>query len=100
MLKKSIDHRDGIFQRGLSRRLNISQSYVCNIIKHKTSIRYRKKKNTPKRTPAQKAALRPKCRKLVSIFRKKVITIDDESYFGLSNTELSTNAGFYYSDIN
>jgi hypothetical protein len=35
---------------------------------------------------------------LVSIFRKKFVIIDDESYFHLSNTELSGNAGYYSSD--
>ena len=58
------------------------------------------KTKTPKRTLAQKAAVRSKCRKLVSIFRKKVVIIDDKSYFYLSNTNISGNAGFYSSDIN
>jgi len=100
ILKKTIDHKDGVSQRGLARRFKISQSYVCRIINGKTSIRYRKKKKTPRRTPAQKAVVRSKCRKLVSLFRKKCVIIDDESYFGLSNQELSTNAGFYSSDLN
>ena len=99
-LEKLIDHKDGISQRGLAKRFNISQSYVCKIINSKTNIRYHKKKKVPKRTPVQKAAVRPKCRRLISIFRKKFVIIDDESYFGLSNTELSANAGFYSSDIN
>jgi len=37
-----------------------------------------KKKRAPKRTAVQKAAIRPKCRKLVVIFRKKAIIMDDE----------------------
>ena len=59
-----------------------------------------KKLKHQKRTPAQKAAVRSKCRWLVSIFRKKIVIIDDESYFYLSNTNISGNAGFYFSDIN
>ena len=79
--------------------LDVSNSIFAETIKNKTNIRY-KKKRAPKRTAVQKAAIRPKCRKLVVIFRKKAIIMDDESYFGLSNTELSGNAGFYTSDPN
>ena len=98
-LKKSIDQKDGISQRGLAKRFHVSQPYICKIIHQKTSIRYRKKTKTPKRTPAQKAAVRSKCRRLVSIFRKKIVIINDESYFYLSKN-ISGNAGFYSSDIN
>ena len=70
-LEKSIDKKDGVSQRRLAKRFNVSQPYVSKIINEKTSIRYRKKVKAPKRTPAQKAAVRPKCRKLVSLFRKK-----------------------------
>ena len=98
-LEKSIDEKDGVLQRRLAKRFNVSQPYISKIINEKTSIRYRKKVKAPKRTPAQKAAVRPKCRKLVSLFRKKIIIIDDESYFPLSNSELSGNAGFYTSNL-
>ena len=70
-LEKSIDKKDGVSQRRLAKRLNVSQPYISKIINEKTSIRYRKKFKAPKTTPAQKAAVRPKCRKLVSLFRKK-----------------------------
>ena len=72
--------------------------YICKIINEKTSIRHRKKTKPPKRASAQKAAVRPKCRKLVALFQKKIVIIDDESYFPLSNTNLSGNAGYYTSD--
>lgn len=98
-LEKSIDHKDGISQRGLAKRFNVSQQYISHLIKTKTNIRYRKKSKAPKRTTAQIAALRPKCRKLASIFRKKYVIIDDESYFYLSNTGLSQNAGYYSSNV-
>ena len=95
-----INHRDGVSQRRLAKIFDCSQPHICKTIKNKTNIRYRKKKRAPKRTSVQKAAIRPKCRKLSIIFRKKAIIMDDESYFGLSNTELSGNAGFYTSDPN
>ena len=97
-LVKRINHKDGISQRRLATQYGVSQSYISQIINKKTSVRYRKKKKAPKRTAAQKAAIRPKCRALRQLFSKKVIILDDESYFGLSNSELSGNAGFYSSE--
>jgi hypothetical protein len=67
-------------------------------INEKTSICYHKKTEAPKRKSAQEAAVRPKCRKLVSIFRKKIVIIDYESYFYLNIIELSANVGYYSSD--
>ena len=99
-LEHLIDHNDGISQRGLAKRFDVSQSYINKIIKEKTLVRYRKKTKAPKRTRAQKVQVRRKCRKLVSLFRENFVILDDESYFHLSNTELSGNAGFYTSDIN
>ena len=99
-LEKSIDHKDGISQRGLAKRFNVSQQYIGHLIKTKANISYQKKSKAPKRTTAQIAALCPKCRKLASIFRKKYVIIDDESYFYLSNTRLSQNAGYYSSNLN
>lgn len=98
-LKNRIDHRDGISQRMLAKIFNVSQRYVSKVINTKTEITYRKKTRAPKRTEEQKSSVRPKCAKIVQIFRKKEIIIDDESYFGLSNFELSTNAGFYSSNV-
>ena len=40
------------------------------------------------------------CRKVVALFRKKIVTIDNESYTPLSSTNLSGNAGYYTSDPN
>ena len=63
-----------------------------------TSICYRKKAKPPKRKSAQKEPVRPKCQKMVALFRKKIVIIDDESYFPLSNTDLSGNTGYYTSN--
>lgn len=72
-LVKRINHKDGISQRRLATQYGVSQSYISQIINKKTSVRYRKKKKAPKRTAAQKAAIRPKCRALRQLFSKKVI---------------------------
>jgi hypothetical protein len=98
-LKTRVDHHDAVSQRGLAQFFKVSQPTICQTLKHKTTIRYYKKKKAPKRTEQQKAAARPKCTKLATIFRGKKIIIDDESYFGLSNHELAENAGFYSSNL-
>jgi hypothetical protein len=99
LLKKRLDHRDSVSQRGLAQAFGVSQSTICKTIKYKTSIRYYHKKRAPKRTVQQKAVARAKCTKLTKLFRKKHVVIDDESYFGLSNFEIAGNAGFYSSDV-
>lgn len=98
-LEKRIDHKDGISQRLLAKQFGVHQSSISRTLKQKTNIRYRKKIKAPKRTPAQAAAVRPKCGRLVKIFREKTIILDDESFFTLSNSDLSGNAGFYTSNI-
>ena len=102
-LEKSINKKDGFSRRISAKKFNVSQQYISKIINKKTSIGHRKKTKAPKRTTAQEAAVRPKCRKLVlhklvALFRKKLVIIDDESYFPLVNTNLSGNSVYYTSD--
>lgn len=97
-LKTKVDHTHGISQSKLARIFNVSQSYICETLKTKTSIRYRKKIKVPKRTDQQKAVLRTKCRKLCELFQRKEVAIDYKSYFRLSNSDLSGNAGYYTLD--
>ena len=94
-LEKRIDHKDGVSQKNLGKQFGVTQQYISHKLKHKTNIRYRKKIKATKRTPVQAAAVRPKCARLVKIFREKEIIIDDESYFTLTNCNMSGNAGFY-----
>jgi predicted transcriptional regulator len=98
-LERRIDHKDGVSQRHLARHFNVSQPYINHVINTKTSIRYRKKIKIPRRSPAQKAALRPKCGRLALKFAGKTVVMDDESYFRISDCELSRNVGFYSSNI-
>ena len=98
-LEKMINHKDGISQRMLAKVFGCSQHYISETLRDKTNIRYRKKVKKPKRLDSQKSAVLRKCSKLVKLFQGKKIVIDDESYFGLSNFELSGNAGFYSSCI-
>ena len=50
-------------------------------------------------TALQKQAARPKCRKLVELYKNYDFILDDESYFTLSNTALPGNDRFYSDDI-
>jgi transposase len=98
-LKKRINNKDGISQRQLASEYGVCHQYMGEVIKTKSTIKYRKKIKVPNRSHQQKLLVRPKCRLLVKQFRKKKVVIDDESYLPLSNDELSANAGFYTSDI-
>jgi transposase len=98
-LQKKLDHSHGISQRMLARMFGCHQSYVCRTIQRKTSIEFRKKENAPDRSSKQKLVVRPKCSRLVKIFRKKKIVLDDESYFYLCNFDISGNDGYYSSNV-
>ena len=72
---------------------------VRHTLQKKTFIRYRKKIRVPLRNEQQKEVLRKKCGQMCVLFRGKKVIIDDESYFRLSNSDLSGNTGFYTSNI-
>lgn len=95
-----MDHKHGISQRKVARRLGCHQSTVIRILKNETNIRCYKKVKKPKRTEQQQQQAKPKCRKMVNLFRNVDFVLDDESYFTLSNTTLSGNDNFYSSDRN
>ena len=94
-----MDHKHGISQRKVTRRLGCHQSTVIRILKNKTNIRCYKKVEKPKRIEQQQQA-KPTCRKMVNLFRNVDFVLDNESYFTLSNTTLSGNENFYFSDRN
>jgi hypothetical protein len=58
-----------------------------------------KKNKKPQMTPAQKAAARPKCRKMLEKYNDLDFLLDDESYFTLSNLSLPGNDRFYSSNV-
>ena len=97
--EKLIDKKDGVSQHILAKRFNVSQQYTFKIINDKTSIRHRKKTEAPKRTSAQKVAACPKCRKLVALFRKKIVIIDDKSYLSFKQHQSFCKAGYYTSNL-
>lgn len=98
-IKSFFDGHDSVSIRCAARKFNVSKSYLHRTLKHKTSIKYRKKKKIPKRTETQKYLAKTKCGRLYRKFSKKMFILDDESYFTLSNTTMSGNNGYYASNI-
>jgi hypothetical protein len=75
--------------------LNCSKSTIQNILKmRKNPILCYKRTKRPDRTPIQRLVARPKCRHLYFNIRVHQFIIDDESYFTLSNANLSGNVIF------
>ena len=59
-----------------------------------------KRTKRPDRTPIQRLVARPKCRHLYFNIRVHQFIIDDESYFTLSNANLSGNDILYSNNRN
>jgi hypothetical protein len=98
-LENNFNHKSGRSQRKMSRKLSCSQAYVSIILKKYTSVRCYKKTKRPKMSELQKAAARPKCRKMLATFGKRDFIIDDECYLTLSCTTLSGNDRFYSNNL-
>lgn len=58
------NNKSGVSQRSAAKKFNCSQATISLILNRKTEVRSFKKKKQPYRTPAQKKAMRPKCRKI------------------------------------
>ena len=78
---------------------NVPKSTMYDILQRKENNIGPERKVGSDRTAKKMPKKQIKFRKLVALFRKKIIIIDDESYFPLSNSDLSENAGFYTSDL-
>ena len=98
-LVKLFDHKCGISQTKAARKMKCSQPLINWTLKTKTLIRKRKKTKIPKRTVAQKAKIRPMCRKLYYKYKKVVWILDDEFYFTLTHSHINGNDNFYSSNV-
>ena len=97
--KRMFDGKDGVSQRLAARKFGASQRYISLLLHSKTNIKCRKKMRIPHRTESQIERIQPICRKLHSAFAKVDWILDDECYFTLGNTVLSSFDNFYTSDI-
>jgi transposase len=99
-IARFFNHKSGCSQNRAARKFNCTQQNISTILKKHTDIRCYKKTKKPLMTPTQKAAARPKCRKLLEKYQDLDFVLDDESYFTLSNSDLPGNDRYYSSDKN
>ena len=87
--------------RKAAKKFNCCKSTLSTMLKKmkKPIICYKRTKR-PDRTPIERLVARPKCRNLYYKYRHYDFIIDDESYFTLSNANLSGNDNFYSSNRN
>lgn len=98
-LEKVFQNNDRISIRTAAPKFHSSKSWVHEALVTKTSVRYRSKKKIPDRTDEQKAAARPKCRRLIEKFSDLSFILDDESYFTLGHSAINGNGGYYTFDV-
>jgi transposase len=97
---RKFNHKKGLSLRKVAKSLNCSKSKIQNMLKmRKNPILCYKRTKRPDRTPIQRLVARPKCRHLYFNFREHQFIIDDESYFTLSNANLSGNDIFYSNTV-
>lgn len=101
-LVSRFNNKKGVSQRKEARKYNISQPYVCKILK-KEGINYYKREKAPKSSEKQEIVQKERLSKLrrTSHFKPSETTEiinDDESYFSLSGHNYPGNDGFYTSD--
>lgn len=99
-LIESAKNKIGMSLRKLSRRYGVSKDTISRELKRR-GIQYRKRKKCPKYTQNQLARIPRCCRALrrTHFANNKVIVIDDEKYFTLSNSEIKGNDGFYTDNV-
>jgi transposase len=94
-LIQAAKHKIGISQRKLARRFNVGKTTVFRTLSS-DNIVFRKRRKAPKYTEAQLERIPRCCRTLRRVhFVNKLIVMDDEKYFTLSNSEMKGNDGFY-----
>jgi transposase len=94
-LIQAAKHKIGISQRKLARKFNVGKTTVFRTLSS-DNIVFRKRRKAPKYTEAQLERIPRCCRTLRRVhFVNKLIVMDDEKYFTLSNSEMKGNDGFY-----
>ena len=100
-LKQCVDHKTGQSQRKLGIKFKVDQKTIGNTL-IRNGIKYRKRKRTPKQTPAQKLRQQERlvnfCGDMAAKNDPRDLVIDDESYFTFSGAGMPGNSGFYTSN--
>ncbi|XP_050500958.1 uncharacterized protein LOC126880924 [Diabrotica virgifera virgifera] len=98
-LIQSMENQLGKSLRNVGRRYNVSRMTVSRTISRNNLKRYKRKK-APKYIPTQLEKIPRCCRALRRIhFPGKILIMDDEKYFTLSNSEMKGNDGFYTRNV-
>jgi transposase len=67
-VKKVFENSDSCSLQLAARKFGVSPSYLCNIPKNKTNLRFRRKQTIPKRSENQIQLAKPKCGRLMRKF--------------------------------
>lgn len=99
-LVESARNNIGASTRKLGRRFRTSHMTVSRLLAQ-NGLKYRKRQKCPKYTAAQLARIPGCCRALRRrhFANNKIIVMDDEKYFTLSNAEMKGNEGFFTDNI-
>lgn len=100
-LRESAKERVGVSTRRLGRRFGVSHMTAHREIR-RSGMSFRKRRKCPKYTAAQLQRI-PRCCRALRVqhfLNHRVIVLDDEKYFTLSNSEIKGNDGFYTEDFN
>lgn len=99
-LRESAKEKVGASTRRLGRRYGVSHMTVHREIK-RSGMLFRKRRKCPKYTPVQLQRIPRCCRALrrQHFANDRIIILDDEKYFTLSNSEIKGNDGFYTEDF-
>ena len=95
-LKRLVNNRKGVSQRGLGKKFGLDQSVISRKIAEMGISNYKREK-TPKYTEKQRQNAENNCKKLANLFYRSscVIILDDEKYFCHDNMPGSSR---FYSD--
>jgi transposase len=90
----------GMSTRRLARQYRSSKSTISLELR-RNGLKYRKRRKCPKYSQAQLLRIPRCCRQLrrVHFANEKIIILDDEKYFTLSNSEMKGNDGFYMDNV-
>ena len=98
-LKRLVNNRTGISQRGLGRQFSVNHSTISRQLA-RMSISYRKREKTAKYSAVQQQKSQQLAGQLANnLYRSRCsVILDDEKYFRFSGHNMPCNVGYYSSN--
>lgn len=96
-IEMEFNHQTGKSQRKTGEKLKISAMAVNRTLR-KSNIKYRKRQGHPEAPADQYSRLQNLAKNEIRKKTRKVLVMDDESYFTFSGCKMPSNAGYYSSD--